>query len=121
MTYDQFISVVLAIASPFGGFRVGADGENGPYWLQFVLRAPDYAKNTSETEWRGRKWRVSAYSTEREVVGTALAAILMCLEHEARESFTYRGAAVFGPHIPLEALRAAATVRADRREGSDER
>lgn len=52
----------------------------------------------------GRKWYVSRFATESEVVQTALKAILTALEHEAREQFKYKGRALFGPHLDVNAL-----------------
>lgn len=53
---------------------------------------------------RGRKWLLSPHMTEGEVVQTALMAVLAALEHEAREDFTYKNQAIFGPHYDLEIL-----------------
>ncbi len=54
--------------------------------------------------WRGRKWLLSPHMTEGEVVQTALMACLAAEEHEAREAFRYKGKALFGPHLSLQAL-----------------
>jgi hypothetical protein len=94
--------VLDRIATPFGAFRSGDDG--AALWLQFCLEAPDKWAFGKPVEWRGRKWRISRHSTEREIVGTAFLALTTALEHEARENFRYEGAAVFGPHIPLSWL-----------------
>jgi len=53
---------------------------------------------------RSRKWKLSQHMTRSEVVQTALKALLTALEHEAREQFTYRGRAIFGPHFDVDAL-----------------
>ncbi len=58
--------------------------------------------------WRGRKWLLSQHMTEGEVVQTALMACLAAEEHEAREAFRYKGKALFGPHLAVEALLANA-------------
>ncbi len=60
----------------------------------------------------GRKWYVSTYATRSEVVQTAFKAVLTALEHEAREEFTYRGEAIFGPHFNVDALHDLAVSRA---------
>lgn len=52
----------------------------------------------------GRKWRVSVHMTDSEIVGTLWKAYMTWLEHEARESFLYRGRAVYGPHLDVKAL-----------------
>jgi len=55
-------------------------------------------------EHKGRKWLLSQHMTDSEIVQTALLAVLVCEEHEARERFRYRGAAIFGPHQDVEDL-----------------
>lgn len=67
-------------------------------YLQPRFRAAD------GTEWSGRKWLISPHMTRSEVVQTALKAVLTAEEHEARELFTYRGRAIFGPHFDVEQL-----------------
>jgi hypothetical protein len=60
----------------------------------------------------GRKWHVDASASAGDVVRTAFKAAVTWQEHEAREGFTYRGAAVFGPHCDVEDLvRLAAQSR----------
>lgn len=54
--------------------------------------------------WEGRKWPISEYMTDGEIVQTAFKALLTALEHEAREKFTYRGVSVFDPHYDIEKL-----------------
>lgn len=69
-------------------------------------------------ELRGRKWRLSEHMTKSELVQTALMAVLAAEEHEAREAFKYRGAAIFGPHFDVDALHELARGRnEDRRHG----
>lgn len=58
----------------------------------------------------GRKWRLSPHMTKSEVVQTAFKAVLTFEEHEARENFRYRGRAVFGPHIDVDALLLASSI-----------
>ncbi len=53
---------------------------------------------------KGRKWLLSPHMTKSEVVQTALMAVLTNEEHEAREAFRYKGAAVFGPHYNIDDL-----------------
>ncbi len=113
LTLADLDRVLAAIKTPFASYRTGDDG--AALWLQCLLTAPDYTQGGITEEWHGRKWRVSLHSTTREIVGTAFAALLMALEHEARESFRYYDLPVFGPHIPLEALSIAALANPDER------
>jgi hypothetical protein len=54
--------------------------------------------------WKGRKWRLSPFMTDGEVVQTAFMAIMAANEHETREQFTYRGVSVFDPHYDIDKL-----------------
>jgi hypothetical protein len=54
--------------------------------------------------WTGRKWRLSEYMTDGDVVQTAFMAVMDANEHETRELFTYRGVSVFDPHYDIEKL-----------------
>jgi len=57
-------------------------------------------------EHRGRKWYISQYACNSEVVQTLFKAALTVAEHELRESFLYKGRAIYGPHFDLEKLHA---------------
>ena len=59
--------------------------------------------------WNGRWWRLSPHMTVSEVVGTAFKAVITALEHEARESFLYKGQPIYDAHLDVEQL---AKVRA---------
>lgn len=52
----------------------------------------------------GRKWLLSHWMVDSEIVSTCLKAILTFAEHEIREAFRYRGCPVYGPHISVDAL-----------------
>lgn len=54
--------------------------------------------------WKTRKWWISEHATKSEILQTVLMLILASVEHEAREDFTYRGRAIYGPHINKESL-----------------
>jgi hypothetical protein len=62
--------------------------------------------------WQGRKWRLSPYMTDGEIVQTALKAVLTAMEHEVRERFQFDGVSVFDPHFDIHKLVAL-------RKGSD--
>lgn len=105
LSHQGLHAIMDQIATPLGRFRIGS--ETDAFWIQFTLHAPDYAQGGDEKEWRGRKWRVSAFMAEGEVVRTAFAAVMAAQEHEVREGFKYRGNAIFGPHLSLMLLAAA--------------
>ncbi len=66
----------------------------------------------------GRKWDLSEHMTESEIVLTVWKAYLTFLEHEARETFLYKGAVLFDPHIDVNALIEASKKRSVRNENS---
>ena len=96
-------------------FRAGVMGDG------FFLQAAEFVVSDGTIQ-RGRKWYVSRFSTDGEVIQTALKAVLTALEHEARESFTYKGHAIFGPHFSIDALvRLAEDKASQQRRDSGER
>jgi D-serine deaminase-like pyridoxal phosphate-dependent protein len=79
-------------------------------WLQLAF----YAKDSTSGEvyiQLCREWKLSLGMTRTEVVQTALMAVLAAEEHEARETFTFKGVAVFQPHINVDEIAAAASSR----------
>jgi len=69
-------------------------------WLQVV------DTSLPADEGHGRKWNISVHACRNEIVQTALAAFLAFLEHEARESFRWKGEPIFSPHYDVDALHA---------------
>lgn len=57
----------------------------------------------------GRWWYLSGHMTRSEVVQTAFKAVMTWEEHETREAFLYRGAAVMAPHFDIDMLAALMT------------
>ena len=74
-----------------------------PFYLQIRMLEEDHDSPGEIVEFGGRKWALSSHMTESEVIQTALRAYLDAIEHEGRESFRYRGRALFGPHISVRA------------------
>ncbi len=52
----------------------------------------------------GRWWLIEPGASESDVVRTAFKAAITWEEHELRERFLYKGAAVFGPHFEIDRL-----------------
>lgn len=50
-----------------------------------------------------RKWYISPYSTDTEIVETAWKACKIAMEHEVREKFTFRGRRIYSPHFDVDA------------------
>lgn len=82
-------------------FRTG--NEETSYWLQVNFFAPCKVSGNMVRQ-ACAKQRVSQFATTDEVVKTALKACLLAEEHEARESFEYKGVAIYGPHFSPDEL-----------------
>lgn len=104
----RFVWELAEVSYPGLVLEVGVDGWR--VFLQVRGFEPDSVTGAAAPpEGRGgRKWLLSPHMTRSEVVATAFKAVLTYVEHEVREAFRYRGRAVFGPHINIDALHAAA-------------
>jgi RNA binding exosome subunit len=101
LTNEDLLYTLSKIVFRDWQFHTGTMGSG--FYIQPSFMAKD--RNTQEMKGHhGRKWYVSRYSTDSEVVQTAFKAIVTALEHEAREEFTFRGVAVFGPHFDLNGV-----------------
>jgi hypothetical protein len=72
-------------------------------FMQYVYDAPD-TKSGEDGSWKGRKWYLSPYMTDDEIIKTAYLAFRTCVEHEVLESFHVDGTAIFNPHVDFEVL-----------------
>lgn len=71
----------------------------------FQIRFKDADINTGEMMWQHcRKWFISSWSTETEVVRTVYKAIFAAEEHEICEKFKYKNASIYNPHTPVGVL-----------------
>jgi hypothetical protein len=61
--------------------------------------------------WNGRWWRLSTHMTDSEIIATLFKAVITALEHEARESFTFKKVPVYDAHLSVHQL---AQLRSDR-------
>ena len=77
-----------------GGLRFAAEAVAGGFHIRVL--GPEGMN--------GRRWYVTAGADESELVRTAFKGVVTWQEHEAREMFRYKGAAVFGPHIDVNDL-----------------
>lgn len=55
-----------------------------------------------------RKWLISPFSVESEIIKTAFKLCAASSEHRLREGFTWKNTRIFGPHIDVYALLDAA-------------
>lgn len=91
-------------------FYVGIDGSH--MYLQVRFPAICTKENIVQPM-HCRKWHISEHMTNSEIVQTSFKAVLTAVEHEAREHFTYRDQAIFGPHLDIDFLANALSVHSD--------
>lgn len=84
---------------------IGHDDEHKPGRWYFQIECWRRDVVTGEMGYGyGGKAYLSPHATDSELVQTAFGLYKGYWEHEARETFTWRGRRVFGPHISTEAL-----------------
>lgn len=71
-------------------------------WLQIQFDAPDADAPDVIAHQTCRLWAIDATKPADEVIGTAWMAVQAAVEHEAREQFTYRSRAIYGPHFDYQ-------------------
>lgn len=87
---EDIHSILADIRFPNCAFHLEPNGET--HLLQI---------RSTVNNFTGRKWHIEPTATRAEIVRTALKAALTWQEHEARETFTYRGKPVQGPHFDI--------------------
>ena len=86
-----------------------------PY-LQIQFDAPDSFTGVVERQ-HCRKWMLSRFMTDSEIVRTAYKAIEAAIIHEMQEDFRFHGESVYRPHVDIYALLELSTEnRIDKRE-----
>lgn len=103
MTNERAETILGQVSYPGYAFRVTGDFQR-PTHLQAVFAAPCSTQGGTVTTQSTRKWLLSRHMTPSELVQTAFKCVLTSMEHETRELFKYKGAAIFGPHFDVERL-----------------
>lgn len=109
--HARFAALAARISYP--GLRIVVDHETAGHpdipervhcghYLRVLCEAGTCNVTGAATAWKGRKWRLSPHMTDMELVNTAFLAVLVALEHEARELFTVDGIALMDSHRDLE-------------------
>ncbi len=79
-------------------FRVSDDPQD--LWLQVCFNAPDTITGEIALQ-TCRKWRLSEWMTDTEIVDAAYLAIERAEIHEIKEHFKFDGVLVFNPHLDI--------------------
>ena len=115
--FREVAALVERIAFP--GYRFHLIGK-GFACLMASFMAPCNVKGGVPVEQFTRLWILDKDYTDEQIVQTCLKLVLTSVEHEARERFTFDGAAIFGPHMRLQDLLTSAHLaELAQRPGSD--
>lgn len=83
-------------------------GRNSPRDCGRVFTQLEYkdkcVKTKKKETWKGRKWYLSEFMTDDEIVKTIWAAFEACVKHEILEGFKVDNKSLFNPHLNFEAL-----------------
>ena len=96
-------AAVLLQRVEFQSYAFSVSEGHGGVYLKADYDEPDTYTGVVERQ-HTRKWLLSPHMTDSEIVQTAFKLCLTSMEHRARESFTYKGARIFGPHFDVEDL-----------------
>lgn len=108
MSDDEFLERLSRIADEITlaeNFTVliGRDGPGGRFYFQIRCYRLDVITKEMGYGYGGKAY-LSEHATDSELVQTIFGLYKGYYEHEARETFEWRGRRVFGPHISTEAL-----------------
>ena len=107
--FELRLSDILGnIVLPYGwtgkvGINELADGRH-QYYLQIEDKNGVCNVTGKPDPWRGRKWALSQFMTDGEIVNTIWKAAMTAAEHELREGFKYKGVTIYDPHYDPDAL-----------------
>jgi len=107
MTSSQVLGIIAKLKYRDWGFYVGVMGDG--FYLQIRFDAPDSQTGKVETQ-HCRKWYISTWMTETEIVDTAYKAIETAVIHEMKEEFTYKGHMIYNPHMSVGARISRCTI-----------
>lgn len=85
------------------GVRLGWSEERGEHFVQIQCWRMDVITKQEGWGYGGKAWP-SQHASDSEIVQMIFGLYKGYWEHEARETFEWRGRRVFGPHISTEAL-----------------
>lgn len=83
--------------------RMGNGEKESRTYIQISYESMCNKTHTVDT-WKGRKFYLSEYMTQDEVIKTAYAAFEAAIKHEVMEGFKVDGIILFNPHINFEEL-----------------
>lgn len=102
LTVDKIQAIVNQLSFMDRSFRIMEKGDG--FLLQMQYMEPDVEKPGSEPVLQStRKWYISPFMTESEIVETAWACVQRSMMHVASENFTYKGRRIYSQHFNVDA------------------
>ena len=98
-TIEEVKAIVEGVQFMDRTFRVLPKGDG--YLLQLQYMEADIHTGKEELQ-SSRKWYISPYATESEIVETAFACVQRSMLHVIGEHFLYKGRRVYSPHFLIE-------------------
>lgn len=102
-TMESIKAIVDNISYNDWTIRLDRYADNGPPYVQILFMDKDRITGNLEQQ-RCRKWVLSFFMTDSEVVRTTFQAIQQAALHEVQEAFKYKGKRIFNPHMDYDAL-----------------
>ena len=100
-TFQEVQDIIDAIRFMDRKFRLIEKGDG--FLVQMEYMEPDITKlGSPPVKQSTRKWYISPYSTDTEVVETCFAMVCRSQLHIAGEHFTFHGRQVYSPHFNIE-------------------
>jgi len=107
-TFADVYNIVMSVQFMDREIRLGNMG-NG-FFLQVQYMEADVETGVVEKQ-QARKWYISPYSTESEIVETAFKACRTSMDHVLKEHFLYKGRRIYSPHFDVNARIAMCDAR----------
>lgn len=102
-TFEEVKDIVNQIAFKDRLFRLIEKKKDDVFLLQMQYIEAD-VKTGKLTKQNTRKWHITPWMTESEIVQTCLKCVLTSQEHIGREHFKYKGYKLYGPHMDVQDL-----------------
>lgn len=84
--------------------KIDQDKDSERVFIQLYYECMDSHEPMIKKIWKGRKWYLSYYMSDDEIVKTIYAAFEMAVKHEVMEGFKVDGKTLFNPHVDFEEL-----------------
>ncbi len=105
-------------------FKIRCEVDNkydaGRLFVQAIYTAK-CNKTGEEKEWHGRKYYLSEYMEDDEIIKTCFTAFKAAVDHEVMEGFKVDGIVLFNPHVKFEELLKVSHLETQRQQHQDEK